>query len=218
MAMNEYNNKRQYTKYKRHVDNAHEVVSANAVNKLQDDLSAQQIETNKVKDTAFEERVYTIFDNNLFTNAMFLDTLRTGEYVNMHASSGVVVNYEKSQVTLQPSVTSGTMSSTTVFSVHGPAIQLNDFFLIADEDIPLGAEIKYYLTSHQGERWPITPNALKTPMHLTNNLEYGFTVTIEFRANALGEAPKLNGYAVLYWDAKVEENYGMTNPDLQRFP
>ena len=29
---------------------------------------------------------------------------------------------------------------------------------------------------------------------------------------------KLNGYAILYWDAKVEEAYGLTNPDLMRFP
>lgn len=218
MPMNDYNEKRQYTKYKRHVNNAHEIVSANVVNKLQDDLNTQQVETNKVKDTAFEERVYTIFDNNLYTNAMFLDALRTGEYINMTASADIVVDFEKSQVALKTGAVSGVMTSTNIFSVHGPAIQLNDFFLIADEDIPLGAEMKYFLESYNGERWPISPNALKTPLHLTQNLEYGFKVIIEIRANALGETPKLNGYAVLYWDAKVEENYGMTNPDLQRFP
>ena len=28
----------------------------------------------------------------------------------------------------------------------------------------------------------------------------------------------LNGYAIMYWDAKVEENNGLVNPDLLRFP
>ena len=29
---------------------------------------------------------------------------------------------------------------------------------------------------------------------------------------------KANGYGILYWDAQVEANYGLTNPDLMRFP
>ena len=55
-------------------------------------------------------------------------------------------------------------------------------------------------------------------MHLSEGLRYGFRVIIELQANALKETPKLNGYAILYWDAKVEEAYGLTNPDLMRFP
>ena len=55
-------------------------------------------------------------------------------------------------------------------------------------------------------------------MHLSENLQHGFKMVIHMRANALGEKPKLNGYAILYWDAQVEENYGLTDPDLQRFP
>lgn len=219
MALNEFNNKRQYTKYKRHVDNANEIISANTINTIQNDLNTQQIESNKIKDTAFEERIYTIFDNNLFANAMFIDSLKTCEYANMNESNNVNINYEMSQLSLSsPSLLSGTFTSTKIESVHGSSIPLNDFFLIADEDIPVGAKINYYLETYLGDRWPISANVLKTPMHLTNPIEYGFKVIIELKANALGETPKLNGYAVLYWDSKVEENYGITNPDLQRFP
>ena len=217
MALNDHNSTRQYTKYKRHVNESQERIDAGTVNQLQDDLNVQQQETNTVKDTAFEERIYTIFNNNLYTNAMFVDYFKTGEYVDMNKSSNVALDYPKTQLSIDEGAT-GTAISTQVYSVHGVEIELNDFFLITNEHVPIGAEIKYYLETHTGERWPILPNALKLPLHLSENLKFGFRVIVEMKANALGETPLLNGYAILYWDAKVEENYGMTNPDLMRFP
>ena len=217
MALNEFDNKRQYTKYKRHVNESQERVNAATVNQLQDDLSAQQKETNEVKDNAFEERIYTIFNNNLYTNAMFVDYFKTGEYIDLNKSSNVIIDYPTTQLSVKDAST-GTAVSTLIQSVHGINIQMNDFFLITNEYVPVGAEIKYYLETPTGERWPILPNALKLPLHLSDNLKHGFRMIIEMKANALGESPLLNGYAILYWDAKVEENYGMTNPDLMRFP
>ena len=218
MALQDYNTNRQYTKYKRHVNESHERVNADTVNTLQSDLNTQQQETNTVKDTAFEERVYTIFNNNLYTNAMFIDYFKTGEYIDMNSSSGIIVDYPTTQMTLDKNKDNGTCISSIVYSVHGSDVEMNDFFLIANEDIPIGASIKYFLETSYGERWPILPNELKLPMHLTENLKYGCRVVIELKANALGEQPKLNGYAILYWDAKVEEALGLINPDLRRFP
>lgn len=217
MALNDLDNKRQYTKYKRHVNESNERVDAKTVNKLQEDLSTQQQETNAVKDTAFEERIYTIFNNNLYANAMFVDYFKTGEYVNMNESSNIAFDYPKTQLSIDNNTT-GTAVSTLIHSVHGADVELNDFFLITNQHVPVGAEIKYYLETHTGERWPILPNKLKLPLHLTQNLKYGFKVIIDMKANALGETPLLNGYAILYWDAQVEANYGITNPDLMRFP
>lgn len=217
MALNEYDNKRQYTKYKRHVNDSQERVDAATVNQLQSDINVQQQTTNEIKDTAFEERIYTIFNNNLYANAMFVDYFKTGEHLNLNNSNNIKIDTEKTQLTLDNSNT-GTAISTMIYSVHGTDIEMNDFFLITNENVPIGAEIKYYLETHNGERWPILPNTLKLPLHLTENLNYGFKIVMEFKANALNEYPILNGYAILYWDAKVEENYGITNPDLMRFP
>lgn len=217
MALNEFDNKRHYTKYKRHVNESHERVNASTVNQLQDDLAAQQQATNEVKDITFEERIYTIFNNNLYTNAMFVDYFKTGEYINMNESSGIEINHPKTQLSIKDG-NSGTAISTEIYSVHGKEIEINDFFLITNEYVPVGAEIKYYLQTYTGERWPILPNSLKLPLHLSENIKFGFKVVIDMKANALGESPLLNGYAVHYWDSKVEANYGLTNPDLQRFP
>ena len=218
MPLQDYNKTRQYTKYKRHVDDSNEKVNAGTINKIQSDINEQQHETNLVKDTAFEERVYTIFNNNLYTNAMFVDYYKQGQYLNLNESDNVEINFEKTQLSLKAGSKSGTAISSKIYSVHGSDVEMNDFFLITNQDVPVGAEIKYYLETNKGERWPILANALKLPLHLTENIKNGFKVVAELKSNSLGESPLLNGYAVLYWDAKVEEDYGMTNPDLQRFP
>lgn len=219
MALNDYNSNRQYTKYKRHVNEALERVDATTVNTLQDDINEQQSESNKIKDTAFEERVYTIFNNNLYVNAMFIDYFKSGEYINQYASTeGIMVDAPKTELTLKPSIPYGDAVSMVIHSVHGPEIELNDFFLITNEEIPVGASIKYFLELSTGERYPILANQLKTPMHLHKNIINGVKLVISMKANGLGEKPKLSGYALLYWDAQVEENFGFTNPELQRFP
>lgn len=218
MALQDYDKTRQYTKYKRHVNESNEKINAETVNKIQSDINEQQHETNLVKDTAFEERIYTIFNNNLYTNAMFVDYYKQGQYLNLNESDNVEINFEKTQLSLKPGCNSGTAVSSKIYSVHGSDVEINDFFLITNQSVPIGAEIKYYLENSKGERWPILANALKLPLHLTENLINGFKVIAELKSNSLGESPLLNGYAVLYWDSKVEENYGMTNPDLMRFP
>lgn len=218
MPLQDYDKNRQYTKYKRHVNESHERVNAKTINTIQKDINTQQQETNAIKDTAFEERVYTIFNNNLYTNAMFVDYFKHGEYTDMNLSNNINVDFPLAQLTLKNNTDHGTFISSTIYSVHGADVEMNDFFLIANEDIPIGATIKYYIETNTNQRWPILPNALKLPMHLSEGLKYGFRVVIELSANALHEAPKLNGYAILYWDAKVEEGYGFTNPDLKRFP
>ena len=218
MPLQDYDKTRQYTKYRRHVDDSNEKVNAGTVNKIQSDINEQQHETNLVKDTAFEERVYTIFNNNLYTNAMFVDYYKQGQYLNLNESDNVEINFEKTQLSLKAGSKSGTAISSKIYSVHGSDVEMNDFFLITNQDVPVGAEIKYYLETNKGERWPILANALKLPLHLTENIKNGFKVVAELKSNSLGESSLLNGYAVLYWDAKVEEDYGMTNPDLQRFP
>ena len=151
MALQDYDKNRQYTKYKRHVNESHERVNADTVNTLQSDLNAQQQETNAVKDTAFEERVYTIFNNNLYTNAMFVDYFKTGEYVDMNSSHDIVVNYPTTQLSLDKNKSDGVCVSTIVYSVHGSDVEMNDFFLIANEDIPVGASIKYYIENSYGQ-------------------------------------------------------------------
>lgn len=218
MAINEMDTTRRYTKYKRHVNDSTERIDAKNVNQIQQDINEHQEDTNIIKDTAFQERVYTIFENNLYTNAMFLDVYENGQYIDKVNSNNHVLDSKLNNVSLEKDKNSGTVTSIRIHSVHGEEIQLNDFFLVTNQYVPVGASIKYYLKLINGERYPISANALKTPLHLSNNIEYGFSLVAELTKNALGESPIINGYAILYWDAQVEKNYGITNPDLQRFP
>lgn len=218
MAMNEMDTTRRYTKYKRHVNDSTERIDAQDVNQIQENINEHQKDTNIIKDTAFQERVYTIFENNLYTNAMFLDIYENGQYINKVDSSNYVLDSKLNNIYLDKDHDAGTVTSIRVHSVHGEEIELNDFFLVTNQYVPTGASIKYYLKLMNGESYPISANTLKTPLHLSSNIKYGFSLVAQLTKNALGESPIINGYAILYWDAQVEKDYGMTNPDLQRFP
>ena len=218
MAMNEMDTTRRYTKYKRHVNDSTERIDAQDVNQIQENINEHQEDTNIIKDTAFQERVYTIFENNLYTNAMFLDVYENGQYINKVDSSNYVLDSKLNNIYIDKDHDAGTITSIRVHSVHGEEIELNDFFLVTNQYVPTGASIKYYLKLMNGESYPISANALKTPLHLSSNIKYGFSLVAQLTKNALGESPIINGYAILYWDAQVEKDYGMTNPDLQRFP
>ena len=218
MAMNEMDTTRRYTKYKRHVNDSTERIDAQDVNQIQENINEHQEDTNIIKDTAFQERVYTIFENNLYTNAMFLDVYENGQYINKVDSSNYILDSKLNNVYIDKDHDAGTVTSIRVHSVHGEEIELNDFFLVTNQYVPTGASIKYYLKLMNGESYPISANALKTPLHLSSNIKYGFSLVAQLTKNALGESPIINGYAILYWDTQVEKDYGMTNPDLQRFP
>lgn len=218
MAMNEMDTTRRYTKYKRHVNDSTERIDAQDVNQIQENINEHQEDTNIIKDTAFQERVYTIFENNLYTNAMFLDVYENGQYINKVDSSNYVLDSKLNNIYINKDHDTGTVTSIRIHSVHGEEIELNDFFLVTNQYVPTGASIKYYLKLMNGESYPISANALKTPLHLSSNIKYGFSLVAQLTKNALGESPIINGYAILYWDAQVEKDYGMTNPDLQRFP
>lgn len=218
MALNETNNKRQYTQYKRHINDSHERISAQTVNSIQQDVNATQEENTEIKDKAFEERVYTIFNNDLYTNAMFIDYFKNGEFINDNKSQNIKIDDKKSQITLKNSTIDGKFQSIKMYSAYGETIGINDFFLVTSDYVPVGASIKYFLKVESGEKWPIEPNQIKLPLHLMEDNKGGFEVIAEISPNSANESPKINGYAVLYFDSKVEENYGLTNPDLMRFP
>lgn len=216
--MNETDITRRYTKYKRHVNDSSERVDATDINKVQNSVNTIESDTNSIKDKAFEERVYTIFNNNLYVNAMFLDTFENSKYIDMTQTNDMTFDTDLLNISVAKGKSAATITSTRVFSVHGEKTGINDFFLVTNQSVPTGASIKYYLQTMNGEKYPITANVQKTPLHLSQNLQYGFYIVAELQSNSLGESPVINGYAILYWDAQIEADLGLVNPDLQRFP
>lgn len=212
------NNKRQYTKFKRHVNHSGERVDARDINKIQQAQNESEIALNDIRDTQFEERVYTIFNNSYFVNAMFVDYFKSFENVDQERSENIMFDVPEGVLTLQEESMSGRSSSQLIISKFGNEIALNDFILITNQSVPQGASVTYYIEPTEGGMWQIKENMTKTPLHLTMALNHGFRLVAKLECNSMGEKPVINGYAILFFDAQVEENLGMVNPDLQRFP
>jgi hypothetical protein len=218
MAIQDMDSTRKYTKYKRHTNEASERIQAETINTIQKDTQEAQVDRNIIKDVAFQERVYTIFNNNLYVNAMFVDPYENGNYIQMLHSKNIKLDEKLYNISLDDKNTEGYIQSCHIASVHGDEIGINDFFLVTNQYIPVGASIEYYLQLNNGQRYQIKENSLKTPLHFTENITYGINLVTVLKPNALGESPIINDYALLYWDEQVEKNLGLINPDLQRFP
>lgn len=218
MAIQDMDSTRKYTKYKRHTNESSERIQAETINTIQKDTQEAQVERNIIKDNAFEERVYTIFNNNLYANAMFIDTYKNGNYIQMLHSKNIKLDENLFNVSLIDKTTEGYVQSCHIASVHGDDVPINDFFLVTNQYVPIGSSIEYYLQMNNGQRYQIKENSLKTPLHFSNDITYGINLVAVIRPNSLGESPVINDYALLYWDAQVEKNLGLINPDLQRFP
>lgn len=212
----ENNTKKQYTKYTRHVNDSGERIEDQHINVIQKDLQDYQTQLNSIKDNAFMERVSTIFNNNYYANAMFVDLFENEMYINSEQSTGYT--FLKQEGILKAKEDSAVVYSTKIVSRYGANVGLNDFFIITNEKIPVGASIKYYLITTDGDKWQISSQDIRRPLHLKNDIIDGVELRIEMTKNAAGESPELNGYALLHFDRQVEENLGITNPDLRRFP
>ena len=218
MAIQEMDSTRKYTKYKRHANEASERIQAETINTIQKDTQEAQIDRILIKDTAFQERVYTIFNNNLYVNAMFMDPYENGNYIQMLYSKNIKLDEKIYNISLEDKDKEGHVQSCLIMSVHGDEVGINDFFLVTNQYVPIGASLEFYIQLNNGQRYQIKENALKTPLHFTENIIHGINLVAVFKPNAMGESPVVNSYALLYWDEQVEKNLGLINPDLQRFP
>jgi len=209
-------NNRVFTKFQRHVNNAAETVSADHIGAVQAALTQAETGISKLRDTQFRERVLDILDNNYYANAMFVNEVNDQSYLDLTLSRNVSFEDEDGSIQLNRGVGTGVVCSTIVQSSLGDGIRLQDFFLVVDHNIPAGSDIRYFLVDREGAKYPLTANETKLPMHVYAEVT-GYRIQAEMRTNAVGESPQIFGMAVLFFDEGVEGEYGLTNPDLQRF-
>ncbi len=205
-----------YTKFQRHVNNSNEVVNADHINVVQQAVNEAESNIVSLRDYDFMDKVMTTFENNLYANSMFANEINDQEYIDGTLSKNISYINEERSIIVNNASGAGELITTTIQSSLGDGAFLNDFFLVVDQYVPVGASINYFLINQAGDKYPINPNTPKTPLHVYANIT-GFKIKAEMTKNALGETPKIFALAVLFFDSAVEAGYGLTNPDLQRF-
>lgn len=210
---------RTYTKFTRHVDNAKEVISASDINKIQSAVNTGETHIIKLNANDFLQRALFAFDNNFYVNSMFADTLENLQYIDMSRSTNILYNEKEKSLYLGDMSDKGSVITVPMSSTN--ETPMNDFVLLVDEYIPVGASIKYFLSVNNIDFYPIKANDVNNPNHF--NVEYdpgsilNLILRIELTKNFAGESPRVSGYVVMYNDPVVERSYGLINPDLKRF-
>lgn len=167
-----------------------------------------------VTDGTFFNTAMFVFDNNPYTNAFFVNEIVDREYSDLVASHNIKYDNDVSCITLESPVMDGTYLSTQLCTDTSYRSELNDFFLVVDEDVPAGCDILYYIVTDRDKVYPIKPNA-GSPMHIEFEPERPiyFRVKAIIKANGT-EYPRINAFAILYHDKFIEESYGLINPNL----
>lgn len=154
------------------------------------------------------------FHNNKYTNAFFVNEIKDREFSDLSASYNIKYDLIESSITLKDPTTDGVYLSTKLCTDTSYESELNDFFLVVDEDIPAGCDILYYIITDRDKIYPIKPNGT-TPLTINEVAER--PVMFRFKAVINGNGidhPSINSFAILYHDKFIEESYGLINPDL----
>lgn len=204
---------RTYTKFQRHINNAEQQIDANDINKIQKSINTVESNVAEIYDKSFLQKAMFTFDNNLYVNAMFIDEIKDAQYIDASLSKNIDINNKS--ISVSPIVNEAEL--VTVQISNGNDAHINDFILMVDEYIPLGASIKYYIVTNFGGIYPIKSNSTKTPCTIRDNKLAEVRVKAVMVKNAQGESPSISGIALLYFDQVLENSYGMINPDLRRF-
>lgn len=166
-------------------------------------------------DTMFFERTTFAFTNNKYTNAFFVNEIQDREFSDLATSINIIYDEIESCIRLEDPMEDGTYFSTSICTDVNYDSDLNNFFLISDEDVPAGCDILYYIITDDNRMFPIKPNGT-TPLTFVIKPKK-FRLKIVIHANGL-DYPAVRSYSILYHDQFIEDGYGLINPNFTKKP
>ena len=174
-------------------------------------------EMSDIKDSIFFHDVMTSFENNRLTNAIFICEIKDREYANLENSKNITYDDKYSQIQLNNGAISGIYETLFIKTNDNINASLNNFFLIADSTIPIGADITYTLVTNENEEYPITPGVdMPMVIYKKDNLPTKFKIRVRLFANNKKQSPTLKAFAVLYNDKYIEDKLGLVDIDLSK--
>ena len=204
---------RKISQFTYHLNNADEAIQAEHVNDI--GKSVNNIEKNiiEISDDNFLSRAKFALEHNYFANSMFVDEMDNPYKIFQAKSTNILYNEKLSCIYLGNAGKEGIVQST--FFVPDDSCPINQVTLIADDFIPKGAKIEYFLSVDGSSFYPVKngqSDLVEMPIQGT-----GVFIKARLIKNNLGESPKIYSWAALYRDTLLERLTGLDNIDLSRF-
>lgn len=170
-------------------------------------------EISKLKDYGFFNRVMFLFENNKYVNSIFANEIKDKEYSDFSHCRNILFDSENACITIDSLEESGTYISSSIKTFTDEDSYVNNFFLVVEEDLPIGTDIIYSIVTDNNDAIKIVPNR-NTPMVIpSKELPKSFKIRAELETNGINK-PKINAIAIMYFDNMVDYKLGLIEPDV----
>lgn len=163
-------------------------------------------------DDVFLNSVNISFDNNKYTNAMFINQIKDKEYSDLFLSDNIKFDSIEANIKAIDVTKNAIYYSIEKCTNEEYNSDLNHFFLIVDQTIPDGCDIIYYLITDDNRKFIIKPNNT-IPLTLVVPCKK-FKLSAKLSCNGI-DTPSINAFAVLYYDEYINSAYRLINVNLQ---
>lgn len=202
--------KHSITKFQTHLNHANEPIDAQHLNLIQDAINESERQQAEIAKYKFESDALFVLSNSFTANAIqfYVHENRFGQAY--YPPNGFEWNEEQQGLMLQDHLSVGSFK-TDKATGHLHHSTLNDFTLISECYVPVGATIEYYLTTKNGGfTQKIVPNSKYSsqslPLHLKESIK-DYQLTVIMKTNQANQSPILYGMVLLFHDEAVDEHF-----------
>jgi hypothetical protein len=206
---------RHYSTFTHHVDNAKESITAEHLNVLGKAINDVEKNIVEISEESFVDKALFVLENNKYVNAMFVDEMENAYKIFKAKSTNIVYDNNECSVRVEDSASIKEGVVQSVYFTPQNAAPITKVILMADDYVPKGAKIEYFISTNGSSFFPIKPNQSE-PIDLVNNGQ-GIFMKAKLTKNKAMESPKIFGWATFYKDTIIEKMYGITNVDLSRY-
>lgn len=202
--------RRPITNFKPHVNDVNEVIDADHLNQLQVAINQTELKQAQGAKQQFVNEVLFALSNSLSANAVQFLSDENSFGQTVFPSSGFTLDPDEQGLTLANGLYTASFK-TNKLTGHLHNSKLNQFTLIADCYVPVGAGVEYYLTINGGRvSQRIHPNDAysfnQSPLQLSEAVE-DYQLTVIMKENQAKQSPVLYQLALLFHDEAVDEHF-----------
>ena len=185
-----------YQRYER-VENNVNVIDAEHMNQLQETLERTQQELFVQADESFLSKALFTLEHHPDANAMLVDQMSTAERFNSASMTEVAFEEETKAIGfVNPTASEGSVVTNALST--GTTSVFKKIILLADQYLPEGSSIEYYLSFDNVSFKQIQPNQAIPAM---TEKELGqLYLKVRFLRSRIEAEPRLDAWALLYQD------------------
>ncbi|MCX7610359.1 MAG: hypothetical protein N2043_02070 [Ignavibacterium sp.] len=192
------NNKRRYTEFPRHADDIGEIISANDINELQEELELQQQDLFDLRDIDFKDKVLFTLEQHPIVNVSYIDMLQDDDGIDKTSSNQIIYSENERAIAFHKDSLE-LVDSIKFKPIHQKkGLIIKKVMIMVDDYTPEETSIEYQISNNDIDYYTIEPNQSEV-IELPTKGSAIYLKAI-FKRNKYNVSPRLDAFAILYED------------------